>query len=110
MPKQVYSTMAEAVEALRRRGFTADFTLSKESGQVTAGGRSFKGDQLAIVEHHRFEGVSDPDDSSVVYALQTADGTKGLLIDAYGAYARSEIDAVLSNTKDDHAGLGESAA
>jgi hypothetical protein len=109
MPKQVYSTMAEAVEALRRRGFTADFTLSKESGQVTAGGRSFKRDQLAIVEHHRFEGVSDPDDSSVVYALQALD-VKGLLIDAYGAYARSEIDAVLKNTKDDHAGLGESAA
>lgn len=105
-----YSTMTEAVEALRRRGFTADFTFSKERGQITAGDRSFKGDQLAIVEHHRFEGASDPDDSSVVYALEGSDGIKGLLIDAYGAYARGDICALLNHTRDDHAGLGESAA
>ncbi len=106
--RPAYSTMAEAVEALRRRGFTADFTLSKESGCITAQGHSFKGDQLTIAEHHRFEGISDPDDSSVLYALEASDGTKGLLIDAYGVYADATIGAVLKNTRDDHAGSGNS--
>ncbi len=110
MTGQVYSTMAEAVEALRRRGFTADFTLSEESGRVTAAGHSYKDDQLTIVEHHRFEGASDPDDSSVLYAIQGTDGIKGLLVDAYGAYADRETGVVLKNTKDDHAGCDESAA
>lgn len=110
MARPAYSTMAEAVDALRRRGFTADFTLSKETGHITAEGRSFQGEQLTIVEHHRFEGISDPDDSSVLYALETPDGTKGLLIDAYGAYADSTIGALLNNTKDDHTGSGQSAA
>ncbi|HJT20667.1 MAG TPA: hypothetical protein VJ746_09365 [Nitrospira sp.] len=110
MAQPAYSTMAEAVEALRRRGFTANFTLSKETGSITAEGHSFKGDQLTIAEHHRFEGISDPDDSSVLYALEAGDGTKGLLIDAYGVYADSKIGALLNNTKDDHAGAGESGA
>jgi hypothetical protein len=102
METHVYSTMTEAMEALRRQGFTADFTLCKETGRITATGASFKGEELKIVEHHRFEGISDPDDSSVLYALETVDGVKGLLIDAYGTYADPRIGAVLKNTSDEH--------
>lgn len=109
MIKPAYRTMTEAVDALRRRGFTADFTVCGETGRVTAAGHSYKGDELTIVEHHRFEGVSDPDDSSVLYALEGSDGIRGLLVDAYGAYADPETGAILKSTKDDHAGLDESA-
>ena len=66
MTRGEYRTMAEAVEGLRGRGFTSDFTVANEGGDVTAGDRTFKSDDLTIVEHHRFEGMSDPDDSSVV--------------------------------------------
>lgn len=67
---------------------------AKESGQVTAGDRTFKSDDLTIVEHHRFEGMSDPDDSSVVYALEASNGLKGVLVDAYGAYANWKTGAL----------------
>lgn len=102
MARHVYPTMTEAVEALRRRGFTADFALCEKTGKITAAGHSFKGEELRIVEHHRFEGISDPDDSSVLYALEGSDGVKGLLVDAYGVYADAEKGAALKNTKDDH--------
>ena|SRR5688572_14637442 len=72
MTRGEYKTMAEAVEGLRGRGFTSDFTVANEGGDVTAGDRTFKSDDLTIVEHHRFEGMSDPDDSSVVYALEAS--------------------------------------
>ncbi len=102
MGSHLYSSMSEAVNDLRRRGFTADFTFSPGPTEtISTAGRSFKGEDLKIVEHHRFEGVSDPDDSSVLYALD-ADGIKGLLIDAYGAYADSGIGAVLKRARDDH--------
>ena len=110
MTRQVYKTMAEAVETLRERGFAADFAVSKESGQATAGGRTFKSDELAIVEHHRFEGMSDPDDSSVVYALETSDGLKGILVDAYGAYANWKTGALLKHAKDSHPEVDDAAA
>ena len=110
MPKGEYKTMAEAVEGLRGRGFTSDFTVANEGGDVTAGDRTFKSDDLTIVEHHRFEGMSDPDDSSVVYALEASNGLKGLLVDAYGAYANGKTAALLKHTKDTHGGVDDAAA
>ena len=94
--------MSGAIDALRRRGFTADFAVSRETGMITAEGHPFKGEELRIVEHHRFEGISDPDDASVVYALEGVGGIKGLLIDAYGAYADAGTGAALNGARDDH--------
>lgn len=110
MPTHVYKTMSEAVDELRRRGFTTDFSVHKESGQLAAGDQSFKSNELTIVEHHRFEGMSDPDDSSVVYALETATGLRGILVDAYGAYANWKTGAMLKNAKDGHPGVNDEAA
>jgi hypothetical protein len=46
--------------------------------------------------------MSDPDDSSVLYALEGPDCAKGLLVDAYGAYADAGLGAALKKTKDSH--------
>jgi hypothetical protein len=43
--------------------------------------------ELEVVAFYRFEGDSNPDDNSILYAIETADGHKGLLVDAYGAYS-----------------------
>lgn len=110
MTNHVYKTMAEAVDELRRRGFTTEFAVNNENGQVTAGDETFTSDELTIVEHHRFEGMSDPDDSSVVYALEAPNGLKGVLVDAYGAYANWKTGALLKHTKDHHAGVDDEAA
>jgi hypothetical protein len=37
-------------------------------------GRTFRAEDLTIVDHFRFEGVSDPDDSSIVYAIESDGG------------------------------------
>jgi hypothetical protein len=110
MSKYIYKTMAEAVEGLRQRGFTTDFSVDKETGQVLAGGQTFKSDELTIVEHHRFEGMSDPDDASVVYALQASNGLKGVLADAYGPYANWKTGVMLKQTKDSHIETDDAAA
>jgi hypothetical protein len=33
--------------------------------------------------------MSNPDDSSILFAISISDGKKGTLVDAYGAYAES---------------------
>jgi hypothetical protein len=110
MTTYVYKSMAQAVDGLRQRGFTTEFAVNKESGQVTAGDQAFQSDELTIVEHHRFEGMSDPDDSSVVYGLEAPNGLRGVLVDAYGAYANWKTGALLNHTKDRHAGEEDAAA
>ena len=54
-------------------------------------GKTSKAENLAIVEHYRFEGASDPDDMSIVYALESSDGTRGTIADAYGVYANPQL-------------------
>jgi hypothetical protein len=44
-------------------------------------------DQVRVINFFRFEGFSDPDDNAVLYLIETADGLKGTLVDAYGTYA-----------------------
>ena len=41
--------------------------------------------EIIVVNFYRFEGDSDPGDSSILYIIETIDGTKGTLLDSYGA-------------------------
>ena len=62
-------------------------------------GKAFRPEELTIVEHHRFEGASDPDDLSIVYGIESQDGTRGVLVDAYGIYANPELSGFLKKVK-----------
>ena len=99
MKVKTYQTMTEALENLKTRGFTANFEFLNSTFLAIDSGRAFQAGDLTIVEHHRFEGVSDPDDMSVVYAIETADGTRGILVDAFGVYANPDLGAFLKNVR-----------
>lgn len=99
MKVKPYKTMTEALEDLKKRGFTANFELLNNVFRAVDSGKSFQADDLTIVEHHRFEGASDPDDMSVVYAIEAGDGTRGILVDAFGVYANPDLGAFLQNVK-----------
>jgi len=51
------------------------------------------------VEHYRFEGASDPDDMSVVYAFESHDGSRGIIADAFGLYANPDLGGFLEKVK-----------
>ena len=89
--------MAEAIEDLMKRGFTANFEFLDKALRDVDSGRTFRAGELTIVEHYRFEGTSDPDEMSVVYAVESEDGTKGIIADAFGVYANPELGGFLSN-------------
>jgi len=38
---------------------------------------------------YQFEGMSSPDDNSIVYAISGKNGIKGILVDAYRVYSSS---------------------
>jgi hypothetical protein len=96
---KTYETMTEALEDLQKRGFTANFGFLNNTFQALDSGKAFQAGDLTIVEHHRFEGVSDPDDMSVVYAIEAADGTRGILVDAFGVYATPDLGAFLKDVR-----------
>ena len=99
MDFQTYTTMADAMNDMKRRGFTADFELIDKTFRTLGSERAFQPDELTIVEHHRFEGQSDPEEMAVVYAIEARDGTRGVLVDAYGVYANPDLSAFLKDVR-----------
>jgi len=87
---------APALAALRRRGFVASFAADGSELRVTGTDQRFRPEDVTIQDYYRFEGVSDPDDMSVIYALEASDGTRGVLVDAFGTYADPAVGALVA--------------
>ena len=88
-------TLSNAIEGLVSRGFTAHFGVVGDRLRAFDSGKTFDAHELVIREFQRFEGVSDPDDMAIVYAIESTDGTRGSLVDAFGAYANPAVSAFL---------------
>lgn len=83
---QNYSTLVEAIDDLKERGYKIDFTLKPTCLEYSAQNLVMYPKDFEIVEIHRFEGFSDPNDSDVLYAIEGRNGEKGYFTDAYGTY------------------------
>lgn len=73
---------------LEEKGYTDQFRVEKkELVSLKESKKKYKPKDVKAVNFYRFEGISDPDDMSILYAIETCDGTKGTLVDAYGRYS-----------------------
>lgn len=86
---QTYETLSEAMNALKAKGYTSDFNIHPEWIESPSLNVRLKPEEFHVDEVYRFEGMTNPDDSSVLYAISSSKGIKGLLVDAYGAYSES---------------------
>lgn len=80
-----YDTLSEAVTDLRKRGYMLDFNL--EENCILCHRERFDPDDFEIVEFYRFEGNSDPADESIIYAIESKKGDRGILVSGYGISA-----------------------
>jgi hypothetical protein len=97
--KENYETLSEAMNALKKKGFTYEFDIKNANLYHKDAEKEFKAHQLKVVEIHRFEGLTNPADSSILYAILCEDGSKGLLVDAYGMYADTDKTAFMSEVE-----------
>jgi len=94
-----YDTMVEAIEDLRKRGYTEDFDLHPHCVHCAANELELHPEDFQVDEFYRFEGMSNPDDNSIVYAISGKDGTKGILVDAYGPYSENLEEAMVKKLR-----------
>ena len=81
-------------------GYTEDFKVIEEGLQGLNNQAVYRPSQLQVVNFFRFEGMSDPDDNAVLYVIETEDGTKGTLIDAYGIYHDPRISQFMKQVEE----------
>src|SRR6187402_669639 len=88
-PKKYYASLSEATNDLRARGYTYDFNLMPDCIECPSLQLQLSPEKFTVDEFHRFEGMSSTDDNSIVFAISSENGLKGVLVDAYGMYANS---------------------
>jgi len=85
------------INKYKEKGYTADFRLV-ESRLVELETKSkYNPKQVFIIREHRFEGMSNPSDLSIMYVIKTHDDKKGVVIVPYGPMAASELTDFFMN-------------
>lgn len=84
-----YDTLTEALEAVRKQGFTLDYNLKNNHLKCQQNAIELHPADFDIIDVYRFEGMTDPGDSTVLYTIESNTGQQGTLVDAYGPYANA---------------------
>ncbi|WP_223709345.1 phosphoribosylpyrophosphate synthetase [Niabella beijingensis] len=87
-PLYNYDTLSEAVDDLIRRGYTEDFLAMEEKDCLYCNRNSLElsPEDFEIDEIYRFEGMTDPADESIVFAISSQKhNIKGTVINSFGA-------------------------
>ncbi len=93
--KKFYASLSEATNDLKARGYTNDFNLKPNCIECRGLQLQLSPEKFTVDEFHRFEGMSSTDDNSIVFAITSNLGVKGVLVDAYGVYASNLNDAMI---------------
>jgi hypothetical protein len=93
---KTYTTLSETMSELRKEGYTEDFNLQQNCLECRNGEFKVFADEFVVDKYFRFEGDSNPSDSSILYAISSdSKKLKGLLVNAYGIYSEPVTDEML---------------
>ena len=95
-------SLATCLSRMVSEGYTEDFTITDTGLFSLNQKRYYKPEEIQVVNFYRFEGESDPDDNAILYIIETTDGTKGTLLDAYGVYNDPAISQFMKQVQDIH--------
>lgn len=91
-----YGTLSQTIDGLKKEGYTLDFNVKKHLLQFQLLGPLLSPEDFEIDFVYRFEGASDPDDQSILYAISSSRfHVKGVLVNGYGIYADDRTNEIL---------------
>ena len=93
-------TLTSVINKAVANGYTENFSVTKHGICTPAEERRYMPEDIRIVNFYRFEGESDPADNTILFIIETNDGLKGTLVDAYGTYADPEINGFMKRVED----------
>ena len=90
-----YNNLVEATNDLMKRGYTENLSLEGDTVDDKEKKVQMTADEFEIDEFYRFEGASNPDDTSILYAVTSVKyNLKGVIVNAFGAYANTSGSAI----------------
>jgi hypothetical protein len=100
MDKEHMKTLSSCINSLLASGFETQFKAIKHGLKSLTTEKIYSPEEVKITNFYRFEGESDPADSAVLYAIETASGEKGTLTDAYGAYSDPHVAKFIKDVEE----------
>ncbi|HEY4876908.1 MAG TPA: hypothetical protein VIH86_15115 [Puia sp.] len=94
-----YDTVSQAVNGLKQRGYNYDFNFATDVIVCKEPTIILKPTEFEITEVYRYEGDSDPADEAVVYAIESKQGHKGVLVNGFGISADAISDDLVRKLK-----------
>lgn len=101
---QKMATLSECVNKSVEKGYTENFKVVGRGLTTDKEEIFYRPEQVKISNFYRFEGYSDPQDNAILYLIETRDEKKGILIDAYGAYADAKLSRFIHDVEDIQSG------
>jgi hypothetical protein len=81
-------TLSQAMRFLQQKGYVEDFNLKPDGLHCVTRQIDIEPDAFQVDAVYRFEGMSDPGDEEILFAISSGKyKLKGLLVNAYGLYA-----------------------
>lgn len=100
---EVYSNLLEAIEGLRKEGYTEDYNLHENCLECREKEYQIMHDEFHVDKYYRFEDDTDPSEQSIIYAISSEKyAAKGILINAYGIYSDPITNELLNKLKIHH--------
>lgn len=80
-------SMMSCLGRIVNNGYKDNFKVVENGLVSRQNDRLYSPAEVKVISSFRFEGFSDPTENAIVYIIETSDGTKGTLVDAYGIHA-----------------------
>jgi hypothetical protein len=95
-------SMTSLLNKMVMEGYSANFKVNENGLEDLTSNKVYQPEEVQIKNFFRFEGITDPEDMAILYVIETNDGTRGTLVDAYGTYADANINEFIKKVESIH--------
>ena len=92
--------LAQKTNELTQEGYSEQFVLEDQGLKASGNNKIYGVQDVKVLKHYRFEGTSDPGDMSILYVIETTDGTKGMIVDGFGTYSDTELGEFMNKVRE----------
>lgn len=95
-------SLVSVLSSMTLSEFVTQFKVTEQGLVSLTTRKTFQPAEVEILHFYRFEGESNPADNAILYAIETNDGEKGTIVDAYGMYNDSLVTNYIKQVEKIH--------
>jgi len=84
----------------QNKGYKSNFRVEDNRLIASDDDTKYKPEEVYVVAEHRYEGMSNPSDQSILFVIETENGKKGTIVNAYGPSTDLEVHNFMNSIPD----------